>query len=377
MNSTPFTTASPIPAKSASTMPNNFEQSCVVNERSHSPLIKVSALAYLVVQRPDIEKAAMFFVDYGLLVDRRENDRIYMRGKTDAHHILILEKGSACVSRLGLVATKPELNTLAELYKLPVKSLGQPQGGYVVAIKDPNEIELEIVSDLTPLPPIELDAQAVASNFAREKPRLNTAVRHEIQPQTVHKLGHSLWSVHNIRKTVHWYQDVLGFVVSDFQFLKGDPLPIVAFMRCDQGTTPSDHHTLGFGLAPDLGHLHSAFEMNGFEEIAIASEWMNHKRYSHGWGIGRHILGSQIFDYWRDDYGDMFEHYADGDLFDASVPAGYHLFHAKAQHQWGPDMTRNFKGLNQPLKTLKSVLKRLPTDDDLNIGRLIRMVRSI
>lgn len=364
-------------ANSDSAMLAHFKKHCVVNERSHSPLIKVSALAYLVIQRPDIEKAAMFFVDYGLLVDRRENDRIYMRGKTNANHILILEKGNAAVTRLGLLATKRELKILADLYKVPVKSLGQPQGGYVVSLRDPNEIELEIVSDLTPLQPIEDGAQALAWNFAQEKPRLNLSVRHEIQPQTVHKLGHSLWSVYNIRKTVHWYQDVLGFVVSDFQFLKGDPLPIVAFMRCDQGDTPSDHHTLGFGLAPDLGHLHSAFEMNGFEEIAIASEWMNHKHYTHGWGIGRHILGSQIFDYWRDEYGDMFEHYADGDLFDASVPAGYHLFHAKAQHQWGPDMTRTFKGLNNPMKTLTSVLKRLPTDDDLNLGRLIRMVKSI
>ena len=25
--------------------------------------------------------------------------------------------------------------------------------------------------------------------------------------------------------------------------------------------------------------------------------------YPHAWGVGRHILGSQIFDYWRDPFG--------------------------------------------------------------------------
>ena len=31
------------------------------------------------------------------------------------------------------------------------------------------------------------------------------------------------------------------------------------------------------------------------------------------WGIGRHLLGSQVYDYWADPWGRVHEHWADTD----------------------------------------------------------------
>lgn len=41
-------------------------------------------------------------------------------------------------------------------------------------------------------------------------------------------------------------------------------------------------------------------------------QWLKSKGYKASWGVGRHILGSQVFDYWYmpDDF--MIEHYSDG-----------------------------------------------------------------
>jgi hypothetical protein len=36
-------------------------------------------------------------------------------------------------------------------------------------------------------------------------------------------------------------------------------------------------------------------------------------RYEHMWGIGRHLLGSQVYDYWADPWGRVHEHWADTD----------------------------------------------------------------
>jgi hypothetical protein len=41
------------------------------------------------------------------------------------------------------------------------------------------------------------------------------------------------------------------------------------------------------------------------------------KTRRHEWGVGRHYLGSQIFDYWSDPWGHTVEHWTDGDLMDA------------------------------------------------------------
>ena len=42
----------------------------------------------------------------------------------------------------------------------------------------------------------------------------------------------------------------------------------------------------------------------------------------HHAGIGRHVLGSQIFDYWKDPWGHVLEHFTDGDLLNADAETG-------------------------------------------------------
>lgn len=358
-----------------------YKDRCPVKERCADPLIKIEGIAYLVLMRPDIEKAAKFFVDYGLLLDKREEETIYLRGRTTEHHIIVIKKGPQEVAKLGLKASSKSVERLAKEYAQPIQKHPEPMGSSYVTLTDPNGLTVEVNCDFTPLISLEKIRLEGEWNNAETKSRFNEPVRNVIAPLTVHKLGHSLYSVANFKKTVHWYQDTFGLIVSDFQFLPGEDTPIVAFMRCDRGDTPSDHHTLGFAVAPELGHSHSAFEMDTYEEIAVAKEWMSHRdktmNYKHGWGIGRHILGSQVFDYWRDPYGDMFEHYADGDLFSDKKTAGYHSFSGDAQHQWGPKMTAEFKGLNRRWETVKSVVKRLPTKDDLSFSRLLKMVKAI
>ena len=60
------------------------------------------------------------------------------------------------------------------------------------------------------------------------------------------------------------------------------------------------------------------------------------------WGIGRHVLGSQIFDYWRDPWGFMWEHYADGDLVNKDHQMGNYPGTPENLAQWGPEVTETF-----------------------------------
>ena len=54
---------------------------------------------------------------------------------------------------------------------------------------------------------------------------------------------------------------------------------------------------------PDLD-----YRMAGYDHLAQQELGTHHA------GIGRHILGSQIPDYWKDRFGQVLEHSADGDL---------------------------------------------------------------
>jgi hypothetical protein len=68
---------------------------------------------------------------------------------------------------------------------------------------------------------------------------------------------------------------------------------------------------------------HCSFKVHDFDTQKLGHQWLAAKGYKSVWGVGRHILGSQIFDYWWDTTGNMIEHYADGDLLNDKTPVGY------------------------------------------------------
>ena len=86
---------------------------------------------------------------------------------------------------------------------------------------------------------------------------------------------------------------------------------------------------------------------------------------SHSWGIGRHIEGSQIFDYWRDPDGFLVEHFADGDMFDNTVETGWAQMSASHLNQWGPPVTPDFlAGSTPPLQTIRHLVSALADRDN-------------
>ncbi len=72
------------------------------------------------------------------------------------------------------------------------------------------------------------------------------------------------------------------------------------------------------------------------------------KGYELAWGVGRHILGSQLFDYWHQS-GDGFnvEHYTDGDVVNEDTPVGRHAIQLGVPLEehlsiWGPKFEPGF-----------------------------------
>ena len=87
----------------------------------------------------------------------------------------------------------------------------------------------------------------------------------------------------------------------------------MSFIRCDRGSIPADHHTLAMALGPANRYVHSAYQVCDLDALAAGGEYLRERGYFRSWGIGRHIQGSQLFDYWRDPDGFLVEHFADGE----------------------------------------------------------------
>src|SRR5271166_1915352 len=143
---------------------------------------------------------------------------------------------------------------------------------------------------------------ATPSCSGSEPARANATQRPARRPAEIQRLGHVALGTTRFRAALEWYLDTLGLIVSDFLYLDGqrDRGPAMAFIRCDLGSVPADHHTLAMALMPHTGYLHSAYQLTDLDEVAASGEYLREHGYRHAWGLGRHIQGSQIFDYWRD-----------------------------------------------------------------------------
>ena len=176
-----------------------------------------------------------------------------------------------------------------------------------------------------------------------------------------------------------WYLDTLGLIVSDFLYLDGQRGrgPAMAFIRCDLGTVPSDHHTLAMLLQPRTGYVHSAYQLTDLDEVAASGEYLREHGYRHAWGLGRHVQGSQIFDYWRDPDKLMFEHYTDGDVFDSSMEPGWAPLSVSGLAQWGPRATAEFTGTNDPRVVVAAIKALREKGNEIDLPALRGLIKAM
>jgi hypothetical protein len=173
-------------------------------------------------------------------------------------------------------------------------------------------------------------------------------------------------------ESLNWYLEHLGLIVRDFLYYPGqrERGPVMSVIGCERGATPTDHHTLALVLGPTR-YVHSAYQVADFDALAAGGEYLREHGYQHSWGIGRHIQGSQIFDYWRDPDGFMVEHYSDGDLFDNTLEPGWAPMAGSGLAQLGPPATKDFLGIKpgpQAMHELRTVLRALRDHNEFDFA---------
>src|SRR5216684_3634024 len=111
---------------------------------------------------------------------------------------------------------------------------------------------------------------------------------------------------------------------------------IGSFSRLDRGADYVDHHVLFCVHNEKTGLNHVSYEAQDIDAIFQDHEYIKKLgKYEHMWGIGRHLLGSQIYDYWSDPWGRVHEHWSDTDRL--NTKNGSNLISAEAGlvSQWG------------------------------------------
>jgi Glyoxalase/Bleomycin resistance protein/Dioxygenase superfamily len=203
---------------------------------------------------------------------------------------------------------------------------------------------------------------------------VNTGQRVPVEPPQIIKLGHVVVEVADYQATSAWYTQHFGLIPSDVQVLP-DGSPAVTFFRLDLGDFPSDHHTLAMAQGFMPSYSHSAYEVVDIDAIGMGHRVLREKGRTHAWGIGRHILGSQLFDYWSDPWGSHHEHYCDGDVFTSESPTGVYPVSAQAMSQWGQVMPKSFVMPKMTWGKLRALISNLRRSPDVTLHKLITMAR--
>ena len=341
-----------------------------------SPTAKATSLAHLIFERPDLDKATRFLTDFGLRGLAREGDRLYLRGTASAPYCYRVERAAkARFVGLGFtVGTREDLERLAALPGAGrIAPSPHPGGGDSLSLRDPSGFVVEVLHGQRAEPALPQRAP-MTFNVGSARTRINATLRPPVQPPDVVRLGHVVLEVADWQATSAWYTQHLGLIPSDVQVLP-DGSPAVCFFRLDLGDTPADHHTLALAQGFMPLYSHSAYELVDADAVGMGQRLLRERGWRHAWGIGRHILGSQIFDYWNDPWGAKHEHYCDGDVFTADRPLGVHAVSREAMAQWGPPMPASFTKPKLTPSAIAALIRNLRHSPDLSLAKLRTLAR--
>jgi catechol 2,3-dioxygenase len=153
------------------------------------------------------------------------------------------------------------------------------------------------------------------------------------------RLGHVLLFTPDVARQLDFYTRVLGLKLSDRS------QSIIAFLRCT-----TDHHNLAFLTSKGPGFHHASYEVGSVDEIAMGAVRMQQAGWQPGWGLGRHVIGSNFFYYIRDPWGSFAEYFHDLDYIPEQCAWEPRDFpEADALYRWGPPVPDDF-GLNRELE---------------------------
>jgi catechol 2,3-dioxygenase-like lactoylglutathione lyase family enzyme len=300
-------------------------------------VIKVKDLAYVRLRAPDLDVEEEFLTHFGMLRSERTPNALYMRGTDPSHHLHVTEKGApAFVGFAYYAASEDDLHRVARAPGASaVEKIDEPGGGQRVRLREPNGYQIEVIWGVEELPPVGVSHQHMNTGVEPLR-RAGDLMRLRASPTPIKRIGHGVMGTPKVRETVQWFRDTLGFICSDDVYAGEKDNIIGSFNRCDRGDEYVDHHTLFCVVNERAGLNHTSYEVPDVDAVMKDHEYLTRLgKYEHMWGVGRHLLGSQVYDYWADPWGRVHERWADTDRLNARTPGNLLSAEEALVSQWG------------------------------------------
>jgi catechol 2,3-dioxygenase-like lactoylglutathione lyase family enzyme len=286
-------------------------------------MIKARRIGHATFDTTDLDRLAEHYVNVtGLIVAAREKDKVFLASKLGHLAVELRLKSSTpfCRKLSFEVSNDTSIGDVEkELTRHGIKSERSndvaPGIANTLTFTDPKGTQVELFTAWNSLGDVK---QAKGAN--------------------VLKLGHVAYFTPDVKKTMDFYQNVLGFKVSDWI---GD---FFVFMRCNP-----DHHTVNFMHGEEARLHHMAFQLDGWEQMKVACDVLGRNNIEIAWGPVRHGPGHNIATYYRNPDDHIIELFCDLDIMiDEELgyfePKPWHRDNPQRPKVWQPGPSANIWG---------------------------------
>lgn len=306
--------------------------------------LRLKSLHHIRMHVPDVHANQKFAHDFGLHEVARQGERAYLRACGADVYSYVVEPGPK--TRIGAIAflaeSRAELErAVHEHAATRIRRLEGPGGGEMVSLTDPDGNPVEIVHGIAEREPDPLQGEAVV-NYPGNRRRLNVPQRYPDGPGHPLRLGHVGLFVGDFSRVEAWYTSVLNIRATDRMHVGGGAKFVGGFYRLDRGEQFVDHHAIAFFAMGAPGLHHMSFEVHDAEQQMVSHRFMQKQGYQPVWGVGRHPLGSHVFDMWKDPNGLRFETFSDTDWCNNERPPADHPVEGSEMDRWSNDSVERY-----------------------------------
>lgn len=237
-------------------------------------MIQVAKIGYAGFNTPDVEAMLAYYTQVlgFTLVERGDDGAAYLHLGADHHTIALYPATERRLRHTALQIGKSQ--SLKEVeqelreqgVRVELQTDAQPGIPELLEFADPEGNSLHLYATM----------QEVDQRFPQQG----------IVPE---KLSHVAMAVHDVKKTADFYQQVLGFRVSDWIE------DFFVFLRCGP-----DHHTVNFLQSNYQKMHHIAFQLEDWGHVQRTCDHLAKHSIPLLWGPGRHGPGHNIFTYHHD-----------------------------------------------------------------------------
>jgi len=300
----------------------------------------VRSFLHYALEVPDQTVGQTYYQDFGLVDATGRSDAVRLRpARQERPSVLLYGGPRKRLHHLCYGATGADFAQVrASLRQAGVSEMdpprGAPEGG--VWVRDPDGNAVNVREEAAPEPPAEPPLQLNGPGYTQRRAERGSPERG--MRAVPRRLGHVLLFTPALDRQIDFYTRVLGMKLSDRSGT------LIAFLRCN-----TDHHTLALLASPGPGFHHGSFQVGSVDEIAMGALAMTERGWQPGWGLGRHVIGSNFFYYIRDPWGSLAEYYFDLDYIPedcAWQPRDYPG--EDSLYIWGPPVPADF-GENKEL----------------------------